>query len=159
MTRTNSRSGTANPMSSEFDAREIVVGGVGAGMMPRIVPREGLPAHASSNHILQRDQQLVYAAQSGCRAAFDELFTLYSRRLHRTVLSITKNSADAEDAMQDSFLQAFLAINRFEGRSNFYSWLTRIAINSSLMILRRRRARPEVSVDQALEWNAEIAPM
>jgi len=160
--QTNSRRGTANanPMSSKFDLREITVGvGFGAGITARTTPPEGLQTHASSNSALQRDQRLVYAAQAGCRTAFGELFNLYSRRIQLTIFSITKNSADAEDAMQDSFLQAFLAIRRFEGRANFYTWLTRIAINSSLMILRRRRARPEVSFNGPLEWEDELVPL
>lgn len=102
---------------------------------------------------------MVYAAQSGCQAAFDELVSLYSRRVHRTVLAITKNSEDAEDAMQESFLRAFLAISRFEGRASFYSWLMRIAINSALMILRRRRARPELSLSTPQEWSDEVTHM
>jgi len=94
------------------------------------------------------DEHLVIAAQSGCRIAFDELLNLYSRRVYRTVFSITKNAHDAEDAMQDSFFRAFLALDRFEGRAGFYSWLTRIAINSALQILRKRRSHPETSLDK-----------
>jgi RNA polymerase sigma factor (sigma-70 family) len=111
----------------------------------RAFPPGSLLTDASVHCAPRRNQHLVYAAQSGCRAAFDELVSLHSRRVRRTILAITKDSEDAEDAMQESFLRAFLAISRFEGRASFYSWLTRIAINSALMILRRRRARPEFS--------------
>jgi len=90
-----------------------------------------------------RDHHLVLAARSGCRTAFNELCDLYSRRIYRTLLGITKNPQDAEDALQDALLRAFLALESFEGRSSFYSWLTRIAINSALGILRKRRCRPE----------------
>jgi len=117
-----------------------------------------LQADVSAATVSDHDQRLVSAAQSGCEAAFSELFSLYSRRIYRTVFAITKNAADAEDALQDSFLRAFVAINRFEGRSSFYSWLTRIAINSALMGLRRRRARPESSIDIASDVDGEIAP-
>ena len=55
----------------------------------------------------------------------------------------TRNPEDAEDALQETFLRAHLRLHTFEGRSRIYSWLTRIAINSALMILRRRRARPQ----------------
>ena len=97
--------------------------------------------------VLERDQQLVSAAQSGSPEAFAELHAIYSRRLFKTIVAITRNPEDAEDALQDTFLRAHLALANFEGRSTLYSWLTRIAINSALMILRRRRNRPEVMFD------------
>lgn len=105
------------------------------------------------------DQRLVIAAQSGCRAAFEELWHLHSKRVYRTIFSITRNAEDAEDALQDAFLRAFLALGRFEGRSNFYSWMTRIAINSALMILRKRRSRHENSLNPAPEWEDEIGQL
>lgn len=74
---------------------------------------------------------------------FDNLQKEYSSRLFKTILRITKNWEDAEDALQDTFLRAYLALDGFEGRSSVYSWLTQIAINSALMVLRRRRSRPE----------------
>ena len=76
--------------------------------------------------------------------AFEELHANYSRRLYRTIVAITKNPEDAEDALQDTFLRAHLARETFEGRSSIYSWITRIAINSALMVLRKRRVRSEV---------------
>ena len=97
------------------------------------------------------DEGLVAAAQAGSVDAFAELQSLYSRRLYSTIVAVTKNREDAEDALQDTFLRAHLALRGFEGRSSFYSWLTRIAINSALMILRRRRAHLEVSLDLADE--------
>jgi RNA polymerase sigma-70 factor (ECF subfamily) len=131
----------------------------GAGLATGTAGAAGLPAETSAASVPRRDQRLVNAAQAGCETAFGELFSLYSRRIHRTILAITKNPEDAEDAMQESFLRAFLAINRFEGRANFYSWLTRIAINSAFMILRRRRARPELSLTPTQEWSDDVAPM
>ena len=90
---------------------------------------------------------IVLAARAGSPAAFEELHSIYSARLYKTILAITRNPQDAEEALQETFLRAYSAIKRFEGRSNVYSWLTRIAINSALMILRKRRARPEVLFD------------
>jgi len=98
---------------------------------------------------------LVSAAQAGSSIAFAELREIYARRVYRKLLTITKNHEDAEDALQDAFLRAYLAIHSFEGRSSFYSWLTRIGINSALMILRKRRARPEVSFDRQHEMDEE----
>ena len=91
-----------------------------------------------------RDLELVAAAKGGSSAAFEELQSRYSRRLFRRIQLITKNHEDAEDALQETFLHAYLALDSFEGRSQFASWLTRIAINSALMVLRRRRTRAEV---------------
>lgn len=86
-------------------------------------------------------------AQAGSADAFAELQSLYSRRLYRSIVGITKNREDAEDAMQDTFMRAYRSLGTFEGRSTVYSWLTRIAINSALMVLRRRRTHPEVPFD------------
>jgi RNA polymerase sigma-70 factor (ECF subfamily) len=98
-----------------------------------------------------RDLELVAAARAGSNAAFEELQSRYSGRLYRRIQSITRNHEDAEDALQDTFLRAYLALDSFEGRSQFASWLTRIAINSALMVLRRRRTRAELSFEPLLE--------
>jgi RNA polymerase sigma-70 factor, ECF subfamily len=91
--------------------------------------------------------EIVSAPQAGWPVTFEELHATYSRRLYRTIVAITKNSEDAEDALQDTFLRAHLARETFEGRSSVYSWLTRIAINSALMILRKQHTRAELSFD------------
>lgn len=98
-----------------------------------------------------QDLALVAAARSGSNAAFEELQSRYSRRLYRRIHSITRNHEDAEDALQETFLHAYLALDSFQGRSQFASWLTKIAINSALMVLRRRRTRAEVSFEPASE--------
>jgi RNA polymerase sigma-70 factor, ECF subfamily len=82
---------------------------------------------------------LVSAAKSGDRSAFITLCESHSARLVRTIYQITRNWQDAEDVLQDSLLRAFTHLDNFEGRSSFSSWLTRIAINSALMILRKKR--------------------
>jgi RNA polymerase sigma-70 factor, ECF subfamily len=92
-----------------------------------------------------RDMELVVAARAGSSAAFGELQSLYSRRLYNRIFSMTRNREDAEDALQDTFLRAYIALDSFEGRSQFASWLTRIAINSALMTLRKGRRRAETS--------------
>jgi RNA polymerase sigma-70 factor (ECF subfamily) len=96
---------------------------------------------------IAQDDELVMAVKAGSPGAFAELHAMYSRRLYNTIVSITKSPEDAEDALQETFLRVYRAIHTFEGRSSVYSWLTRIAINSALMVLRKRRARPEVSLD------------
>ena len=103
-----------------------------------------------------REAELVRAAKAGSHAAFAELRQMYSDRLYKRVYSITRNCEDAEDVLQDTFLRAYRALPSFEGRSRFSSWLTRIAINSALAVLRRHRSRPEISFEQqpGLEDNA-----
>jgi RNA polymerase sigma-70 factor (ECF subfamily) len=90
---------------------------------------------------------IVATAQAGSPAAFAELHSIYSGRLYKTILSITRNPHDAEEALQETFLRAYLAIKTFEGKSKIYTWLTRIAVNSALMVLRKKRVRSEVLFD------------
>jgi RNA polymerase sigma-70 factor, ECF subfamily len=111
---------------------------------------------ADKRQVALRDVELVSNASAGSTDAFAELQRLYSRQLYSTILRITRNREDAEDALQDTFLRAFLALRHFEGRSSVYSWLTRIAINSALMLLRKRRHRPEVCFDLGSEAENEV---
>jgi RNA polymerase sigma-70 factor, ECF subfamily len=120
-------------------------------------PSDKSMSRADDYTIPLSEEHLILAARSNCGAAFNELWNLYSRRLYKTILSITKNPQDAEDALQDSFLRAFMALESFEGRASFYTWLTRIAINSALGILRKRRCRPETSLNSTSQQEGEIA--
>jgi len=106
-----------------------------------------LSTSSQSEETEQRDERLVSAAKTGSTSAFSELFSLYSKNILKRTLSITGNMQDAEDAMQDTFLRAFVHLKQFDGRSKFNTWLTRVAINSSLMVLRRKRTRRETSFE------------
>jgi RNA polymerase sigma-70 factor (ECF subfamily) len=88
---------------------------------------------------------LLVVAKRGETAAFDVLYRAYAGRILRTVRRITRNHEDAEDAVHDAFLRALLHIQTFDGRSAFSTWLTRIAINSALMLLRKKRDSREVT--------------
>lgn len=112
--------------------------------MPPTIATSGFKGHEAA---AARDMELVVAARAGSSAAFEELQGIYSRRLYNRIFSMTRNREDAEDALQDTFLRAYVALDSFEGRSQFASWLTRIAINSALMTLRKRRRRSEISFD------------
>ena len=90
---------------------------------------------------------LVTAVQAKGPEAFAQLYKVYSPRLYRTIFAITRNAEDAQDTLQEAFLRVHLKFHAFEGRSSIYSWLTRIAINSALMILRKRRAHQRVLCD------------
>jgi RNA polymerase sigma-70 factor, ECF subfamily len=106
-------------------------------------------------HSLARDNDFESQARVGSPCAFAELHAVYSQRLYRTALAITKNPEDAEDALQETFLRACLAMHTFEGRSTFYTWLTRIAINSALAILHKRRVRGEIHIDSHSDKHAD----
>jgi RNA polymerase sigma-70 factor, ECF subfamily len=95
------------------------------------------------------DEVLVAAAKLGDHSAFLELWTRHSSRAFKTTRRITGNRDDAEDAIQDAWMKAYVHLNTFDGRAQFSTWLTRIAINSALMILRRKRAHPETSMEIA----------
>ena len=95
----------------------------------------------------QSDLGLVMAARAGSEAAFAELHRLYAQRLYKMIFSITKNHEDAEDILQETLMRAYLALASFEGRSQLLTWLTRIAINTSLMALRKRHIRHEVNFE------------
>jgi RNA polymerase sigma factor (sigma-70 family) len=97
------------------------------------------------------DDLLVQSAQAGQEWAFVELCTRNSKRVFNTIYGVTKNREDAEDALQDSMMRAFLHLKQFDGRSSFATWFTRIGINSALMILRKRRIRLETSIDATAE--------
>jgi RNA polymerase sigma-70 factor (ECF subfamily) len=97
------------------------------------------------------DEGLIAAAQSGQEWAFVELCTRSAKRAYTTIYSVTRNREDAEDALQDSMLRAFQHLRQFDGRSSFTTWFTRIGINSALMMLRRKRVRPETSMDLTAE--------
>lgn len=105
------------------------------------------------------DSVLVAEARAGSNAAFEELQRRYSHRLYRRIQSITRNREDSEDALQETFLRAYSALASFEGRSLFSSWLTRIAINSALMVLRKRRRRAEVSYEPLSESGELTVPL
>jgi RNA polymerase sigma-70 factor (ECF subfamily) len=93
------------------------------------------------------DEALVAAAKLGDDPAFLELWGRHSNRIFKTAYGITRKREDAEDVIQEAWIKAYLHLNTFDGRAKFSTWLTRIAMNSSLMILRRKRSHPETSME------------
>jgi RNA polymerase sigma-70 factor (ECF subfamily) len=91
------------------------------------------------------DMYLVTTAKDGEHQACAELCRRHSKQIPRTVPRITRNIADVEYTLQAALLKAYIHIGGFEGRSAFSSWLTRIAINSALMLLRKKRSQPAYS--------------
>jgi RNA polymerase sigma-70 factor, ECF subfamily len=97
---------------------------------------------------------LVVAAKNGDEQAFETLFKRHQQRVLRVVMRYTRVREDAEDIVQQSFHKAFVHLCRFEGKSSFSTWLTRIAINEALMFLRSIGAVREVSIDDGGEAEA-----
>jgi RNA polymerase sigma factor (sigma-70 family) len=93
------------------------------------------------------DEFLVVLAQNGAHWAYVELCERYRNLVFHVVQQITKNRYDTEDVVQDALMRAFIHIRTFNGRSAFSTWLKRIAINSALMLLRKRRCHQEDSLD------------
>jgi len=96
-----------------------------------------------------REGMLVAAAKNGNERAFEVLFKRYQRKTLAVVLRYIRVVEDAEDIVQQSFQQAFVHLCQFQGESSFSTWLTRIAINEALMLLRRQRALHEVPADDS----------
>jgi RNA polymerase sigma factor (sigma-70 family) len=93
-----------------------------------------------------RDKSLVEAAKAGHSSAFATLCERHAQQLLRATYRITRNREDSEDAVQDALLRAFVHLRDFNGESSFATWLTRIAINSALMILRKKRSSLETAM-------------
>jgi len=93
--------------------------------------------------------ELVLAAKGGDRSSFEILVARHQHRLLNVARRFTRIREDAEDIVQQSFQKAFVHLHKFEGKSSFSTWLTRIAINEALMLLRRGRAVREISIDDS----------
>jgi RNA polymerase sigma-70 factor (ECF subfamily) len=104
-------------------------------------------ADVQRQSLASQDAALVVAAKSGDGYAFEILIERYQRRILAVARRFTRIREDAEDIVQQSFQKAFVHLHKFEGRASFSTWLTRIAINEALMMLRRSRGVREVSID------------
>src|SRR6267154_446412 len=106
-------------------------------------------ADSQRQNILDQDEEgaLVVAAKSGDGHAFEILIERHQRRVLAVARRFTRIREDAEDIVQQSLQKAFVHLHKFEGKSCFSTWLTRIAINEALMFLRRVRGAREISID------------
>lgn len=102
------------------------------------------------------EERLLADAKLGKPEAFEALCDTLMPRLQRIALRITQNREDAEDAVQDSLMRAYMHIKHFQENSKFSTWLTRIVMNSALMIRRKNRNVRQLSSD-ALNRNGEFA--
>jgi RNA polymerase sigma-70 factor, ECF subfamily len=96
---------------------------------------------------VKTDSELISRAREGDPQACAAIFDLHRRRVYSTCLLMTKNVWDAEDLMQDAFIQIFRGLSSFRGDSAFSTWIYRVVVNTVLMTRRKRHLR-EVSLDE-----------
>lgn len=104
---------------------------------------------------LVEDLDLVLASKAGDVAAFEELVARYDRKLLRIAQHITHNLEDAQDVVQETFLKVFHSLQAFRGDSKFSTWLFRIAVNQSLMGLRKQRTKQRAGAELPLNLDDE----
>jgi RNA polymerase sigma-70 factor (ECF subfamily) len=110
----------------------------------------------TDNTVEQRDERdLVQAARDGDIVAFEELVTRNERRIYALARRITGSEEDAQDVTQQTFLSAIKGLAGFRGGSAFSTWLTTIAANAALKVVRKRRGLPTTSLDEATEPDAD----
>ena len=107
------------------------------------IPRNADEARPDETTLLER-------LRAGEDAAYEELVRLYGPRLLAVARRFLRSEDDAQDAVQDAFLNAFRSIDSFEGQARISTWLHRIVVNASLMKLRTRRRKPEQSIEELL---------
>ena len=100
--------------------------------------------------IFTTETALVDGLRAGDAAAYEQLVRDYGGRMLVVCERLLFNREDAKDAVQDAFLSAFRSLHTFDGRSQFSTWLHRIAINAALMKLRTKRRHPEQSIEELL---------
>ncbi len=106
-----------------------------------------LPAKGETERT-DSEPALIQRAQQGDQEAFATLYQMHKKRVFSVCLQMTKDVADAEDLTQEAFLQVFRSVRFFRGDSAFSTWLYRIAVNTVLMKLRRRKSPPLLSLDE-----------
>ncbi|MEX0326822.1 MAG: sigma-70 family RNA polymerase sigma factor [Puniceicoccaceae bacterium] len=104
------------------------------------------------------DAAVVQRVQNGDVAAFDILVRKYRERLYGIIYNLTSNREDAADLTQEAFIKAFSSINRFKGKSAFFTWLYRIGVNTALSHMKRNRFRRFFSLEHIQEEgsNAQV---
>jgi RNA polymerase sigma-70 factor, ECF subfamily len=113
--------------------------------------QNGSTSAVANDEHKQGDVLLLLAACSGDAHAFVELSKPHSERILRMLYRITNNWHDAEDALQEALMKAFLHLDSFQGKASFSTWFTSIAINTGLMLLRKRRGVIKIAIDNTDE--------
>ena len=106
---------------------------------------QGVTVKASRHEL-----ELIHRSQAGDTVAFGELVTKYRTRIFNMICGMVGNETDAWDLAQEGFLKAWRSVDRFQGRSSFYTWLYRIMMNVTIDSLRRRCHQREVELNDAI---------
>ena len=106
----------------------------------------------------ESDSTLVAATKNGESQAFEFLVKRHEAKTFSVAFRITRNREDAQDVVQQAFHKAFMHLDRFQEKSSFSTWLTRIVINEGLMCLRKNRSRREISLDDVKSESEELFP-
>jgi RNA polymerase sigma-70 factor (ECF subfamily) len=146
-------------IATSYDSNETYLPGAGVTLEQRPASAGSKPDNPLGSQALSRsntcgdsygcstsevsDDDLITAAQRGDQKAFAELCGRHSTVTKKKIFRIVRNHADAEDVLQDTLLRAYTHLPFFRRSCKFSSWLTTIAVNSALMILRKRRVRRE----------------
>jgi RNA polymerase sigma-70 factor, ECF subfamily len=109
--------------------------------------------------VAQEDAALVTGAIAGDARAFELLVERHEGKIFSLAQRMTRNREDAQDVTQQSFQKAFIHLKQFEGDSLFSTWLTRVAINEALMLLRRRRGAREVPIAESNAGGEIVLPL
>jgi RNA polymerase sigma-70 factor, ECF subfamily len=113
----------------------------------------------SRSRVESTDLDLVHASKNGDVHAFEELVKRYDRKLFRIAQSVTHNTEDSQDAVQEALLKAYQNLGQFREESQFSTWLVRITVNQSLMKLRTNRAVREVTLDDDSHQDGTALPL
>src|SRR5216683_2883894 len=114
---------------------------------------------SSDRLVAVEDAALVAGAKTGDAHAFELLVERHEGKILSLAQRMTRNREDAEDVVQQSFQKAFIHLKKFEGESLFSTWLTRIAINEALMLLRRKRGSRDVPIAESTTEDEIALPL
>jgi RNA polymerase sigma factor (sigma-70 family) len=106
--------------------------------------------------------ELVTRAREGDLPAYDELIQIFQERIYATTYNMTSNHEDAHDLTQEAFIKAYRSLHTFKGKSSFYTWIYRIAVNRTINFLKKRNRRVNLSLndmDANVENNPELVSL
>jgi len=134
-------------------ARAVLSGA--SGYLSELLRDDGPAAEGDAAEAMPAEAGLLARLRAGERDACDELVRRESGRMLATAQRLLRNPDEAADAVQDAFLSAFRNLDSFHGEARLSTWLHRIVVNAALMRMRRRKHRPEDSIDELLPRFAE----
>lgn len=102
------------------------------------------------SHQKLHTEQLITLCKEGNQTAQMEIYNRYYKAMYNTAFRILKDNAEAEDAMQEAFLNAFLKLDSFSGQVTFGAWLKKIVVNKSIYLYKKQQRKEEIPIDTLL---------